>query len=60
MTVIADIPDTPTANQEYIFSGKSWSFISNLWKKNRAIISDGGFSTTVYAVTDDGGNANGL
>lgn len=58
--MVIDFPNTPSENDEFVGAGKAWRFISNTWKRYTVIISDGGFADTVYAVTDDGGNANGL
>lgn len=55
-----DFPNSPSANDEFVASGKAWKYISNVWKRYTLIISDGGYADTVYAVTDDGGNASGL
>jgi hypothetical protein len=55
-----DFPNSPSVNDEFIAAGKAWLYISSVWKRYTLIISDGGYADTVYAITDDGGNADGL
>ena len=60
MSTPADFPNSPSANQEFVAAGKSWTFIGSVWKRYTVILSDGGYASTSFAVTDDGGDASGL
>ena len=56
----ADFPSSPSTNDEYIAAGKAWRFIGSVWKRYNVIISDGGYASTTFSLTDDGGDASGL
>jgi hypothetical protein len=60
MSTIIDFPNTPSENDIFFAAGKAWQYSGGSWKRYTLIISDGGYADTVYAMTDDGGNANGL
>lgn len=55
-----DFPDSPSENDEFIAAGKAWKYVDGVWKAIPYIITDGGYSGTVFSVTDDGGDASGL
>lgn len=60
MPTPVDFPNSPSTNDEFVVAGKSWTYVSNVWKRYTVILSDGGYADTTYSVTDDGGDASGL
>jgi len=60
MSTPANIPDNPTANQTIVIAGKTWIYVGNVWKRYNSIVSDGGYASTSFDVTEDGGTASGI
>lgn len=60
MSTPIDFPNSPSANDEFVASGKAWTYVSSVWKRYNLILTDGGYANTSFSVTDDGGDASGL
>lgn len=60
MPTAVDFPNSAADGTEFVASGKSWTYLTNSWRRYTTILTDGGYADTTYNITDDGGSASGL